>query len=396
MFIPTQQAALDQLTQFIPNAGAHYAQYRNFDFGADRRTNVSTLSPYIRRRVISERHVLGQVLTQHSRKEAEKFIQEVFWRTYWKGWLELRPYVWREYRAALDRHLNDVQTQSGLRQRWTRACLGDTGIDCFDVWAKELVKTGYLHNHTRMWFASIWVFTLELPWELGADFFLRHLLDGDPASNTLSWRWVAGLHTTGKAYLATPDNIAKFTRNRFAPTGLTPALPRLPDFTHHAPKPLGPRVIPRIAGRVGVLGHDDDMDLSDIADLGQTAVSHAYVTGLTDLSPLTLSDTVTNFVECLAQDHAARTDGAPATILRSVSDMRAWAQRHALDVIVTPYAPVGPVADMLVQFERDDAQGDPQVVQIMTGYDARAWPKATHGFFRFKSHIDEFLDRIEA
>jgi deoxyribodipyrimidine photo-lyase len=65
---------------------------------------------------------------------------------------------------------------------------------------QELVETGYLHNHARMWFASIWIFTLRLPWELGADFFLRHLLDGDAASNTLSWRWVAGLHTKGKHY----------------------------------------------------------------------------------------------------------------------------------------------------------------------------------------------------
>ena len=97
---------------------------------------------------------------------------------------------------------------------------GATGIDCFDAWARELVATGYLHNHARMWFASIWIFTLRLPWELGADFFLRHLIDGDPASNTLSWRWVAGLQTAGKTYLATAENIARFTGGRFAPQGL--------------------------------------------------------------------------------------------------------------------------------------------------------------------------------
>ena len=65
-----------------------------------------------------------------------------------------------------------------------------------------------------MWFASIWIHTLNLPWQLGADFF-KNLLDGDPASNTLSWRWVAGLHTQGKCYLATENNIKKFTNNRF-------------------------------------------------------------------------------------------------------------------------------------------------------------------------------------
>ncbi|MCK7502530.1 MAG: hypothetical protein MZW92_81430 [Comamonadaceae bacterium] len=81
-----------------------------------------------------------------------------------------------------------------------------------------------LHNHARLWFASLWIFTLELPWALGADFFLRHLLDGDPASNTLSWRWVVGLQTPGKIYLARADNIARFTAGRFpAVTGLATA-----------------------------------------------------------------------------------------------------------------------------------------------------------------------------
>lgn len=117
MFTPSYQAALENLARFLPKAGAHYAQYRNFDFGPDRRENVSILSPYIRRRILSEQAVLQQVLQHHSRKEAEKFIQEVFWRTYWKGWLELRPYIWRDYQTALDRHMNDVQTQAGLRQR---------------------------------------------------------------------------------------------------------------------------------------------------------------------------------------------------------------------------------------------------------------------------------------
>ena len=67
--------------------------------------------------------------------------------------------------------------------------------------ARELVETGYLHNHSRMWFAGYWVHVARLPWQLGAKFFQDHLLDFDPASNTLSWRWVAGLQTPGKTYL---------------------------------------------------------------------------------------------------------------------------------------------------------------------------------------------------
>ena len=394
MFTPSLSAAQQQLAAFIPNAGAYYAQQRNFDFGPDNRANVSTLSPYIRRRVLTEATVLKQVLTHHSPKDAEKFIQEIFWRTYWKGWLELRPWIWQDYRTSLDRHINEIQTQSGLRQRWVAACTGATGIDCFDSWAKELAETGYLHNHARMWFASIWIFTLELPWELGADFFIRHLLDGDPASNTLSWRWVAGKHTVGKAYLATAENISKFTSSRFDPKGLRTALPDLPDFTHPKPRPLDPRVIPTITGRVGVLTHDDDFDLGEITPLIDTAISYAHISRLDALSPLAISDRVTQFVDQLAHNHAIETHGSQRATLTSCSEIIGWAEKHQLDMILTPYAPVGPMAVCLADAETACADLGIRLVQIMTGYDARAWPKATHGFFRFKSHFDDFMDRL--
>ena len=105
-FPTTRASAVDRLNNFVPRAGTGYAKRRNFDHGAGRHTHVSCLSPFIRRRVITETEVLKSVLGHHSLKEAEKFVQEVFWRTYWKGWLEMRPSVWAEYQAQLqsDRH----------------------------------------------------------------------------------------------------------------------------------------------------------------------------------------------------------------------------------------------------------------------------------------------------
>ncbi len=158
---------------------------------------MSVLSPYIRHRLITEREVLDRVLQRHSLSVAEKFVQEVFWRGYFKGHLETRPEIWRRYCINRDEQLAAV-AQGGLARAYRRAIEGKTGIDCFDAWVEVLLETGYLHNHTRMWFASIWIFTLRLPWELGADFPYRHFIDGDPASNTLSWRWVGGLHTQGQ------------------------------------------------------------------------------------------------------------------------------------------------------------------------------------------------------
>ena len=111
--------------------------------------------------------------------------------------------------------LNKIKENFKDNQNYNNAIEGKTNIECFNYWVNELKENNYLHNHTRMWFASIWIFTLELPWQLGAEFFMQHLYDGDAASNTLGWRWVAGVQTQGKHYLASEWNIKKFTNNRF-------------------------------------------------------------------------------------------------------------------------------------------------------------------------------------
>jgi hypothetical protein len=161
--------------------------------------------------VISELEVIKKSLNKFSFTKNEKFIQEVLWRTYWKGWLELRPAVWTDYLNELKKIREEFKDNADYK----KAIEANTNIECFNEWVNELKENNYLHNHARMWFASIWVFTLELPWQLGAEFFMKHLFDGDAAANTLGWRWVAGIQTQGKNYLASEWNIKKFTNNRF-------------------------------------------------------------------------------------------------------------------------------------------------------------------------------------
>ncbi len=211
IFEASRAKALDQLNNFVDNHLAEYSKLRNFDFGPEKRSNISCLSPYITHGVINEKEVIQKALSKFSFSKNEKFIQEVLWRTYWKGWLELRPNVWTDYLVELKQIRNEFKNN----QDYLSAIEGKTNIDCFNGWVTELKENNYLHNHTRMWFASIWIFTLELPWQLGAEFFMKHLFDGDAASNTLGWRWVAGIQTQGKHYLASEWNIKKFTNNRF-------------------------------------------------------------------------------------------------------------------------------------------------------------------------------------
>ena len=210
-FEASKAAALNRLNNFVEQNLSEYSKLRNFDFGPENRTNISGLSPYITHGVINEKEVIEKSLSKFSFSKNEKFIQEVLWRTYWKGWLELRPNVWTDYVAEL----NKIREEYKDNQNYKNAIDGKTNIECFNYWVTELKENNYLHNHTRMWFASIWIFTLELPWQLGVEFFMQHLYDGDSASNTLGWRWVAGIQTHGKHYLASEWNIKKFTNNRF-------------------------------------------------------------------------------------------------------------------------------------------------------------------------------------
>ena len=210
-FGTSRASAIEKLNKFVEQNLFEYSRLRNFDYGPSNRSNISCLSPYITHGVISELEVIKKSLNKFSFSKNEKFIQEVLWRTYWKGWLELRPAVWTDYLNELKKIREEFKDNANYK----KAIEANTNIECFNEWINELKENNYLHNHARMWFASIWVFTLELPWQLGAEFFMKHLYDGDAAANTLGWRWVAGIQTQGKNYLASEWNIKKFTNNRF-------------------------------------------------------------------------------------------------------------------------------------------------------------------------------------
>ena len=208
---PTRIEAKKNLTYFIEEKLINYSKLRNFKFDIDDKTTTSNLSPYITHGILSENEVIRESLKKHSYLTSEKFIQEVLWRIYWRGWLELRPQVWKNYL----KNLKKLKDEFKDNRKYIQVTEGNSNIECFNDWVKELKESNYLHNHARMWFASIWIFTFNLPWELGAAFFMKYLYDGDTASNTLSWRWVAGIQTKGKHYLAKEWNIRKFTNEKY-------------------------------------------------------------------------------------------------------------------------------------------------------------------------------------
>jgi deoxyribodipyrimidine photo-lyase len=374
--VPTRAAGLARLAEFTPFMGEAYAAKRNYDAGPKLHEAVSRLSPWLTHRLISEAEVIEAAMAAHGAQRADKFIQEVLWRTYWKGWLQQRPGVWRDYREAVAAALPG-HSEAAM------AMAGQTGIACMDEWARELVQTGYLHNHARMWFASIWCFTLMLPWQRGADFFLRHLLDADAASNTLSWRWVAGLQTRGKHYVARAENIARYTNGRFNPAGQLNESP--------SPLPAGP-VEPRVAiaapaalptGRVALLLHEHDL-LPETLDLGQAElVAIGGMAAPEARSPGGCAALAQTWAQSALKDgleRAALHFGVAAT---GLSDVAGWAEAAGCENIVTPFAPVGWVADRLAAIADELRPTGIRLHFVGREWDNRRWPHATAGFFGF-------------
>lgn len=388
VWTPTRAAGLARLAAFLPAAGRAYAAQRNVDRGPADRSNVSALSPWIRRRLLTEDEVVRAVLSQHTAQAAEKFIQEVLWRSYWKGWLEARPGMLAQFHSERSAQEARVQQSPESLRRLLQAQHGHTGIECFDAWVAELLGSGWLHNHTRMWFASIWIFTLKLPWQLGAAFFYEHLLDADPASNTLSWRWVAGLHTPGKHYLARADNIRLNTLGRFDPQGeLDEAAAALTaPWPNPVPEPIPAADVPG-TGKFALLLTDEDLHPESWSFTGE--VSALAVLAL----PAGPERPAARFTIGARDDalHRAQSHFGVCGATVAGDHLISWARGHGVRELVTAYAPAGTVAVELERLEPALNAAGIRLVRLRRAWDERCWPYATAGFFKLKARMPTLL-----
>ncbi|NJR76514.1 MAG: deoxyribodipyrimidine photo-lyase [Scytonema sp. CRU_2_7] len=195
-----RKAAVEALQKVDP---VRYGKTRNFFTGA-----VTRLSPYIRYGVLSLReirdHVLGRVKHQD---DANKLINELGWRDYWQRlYVKLGDHIWKdqeEYKTGYTVAQYASELPDDIKQ-------GTTGRVCIDSFNQDLRETGYLHNHARMWMAAYIIHWQRTRWQAGAKWFLEHLLDGDPASNNMSWQWVASTFSH-KPYFFNRENLERYT-----------------------------------------------------------------------------------------------------------------------------------------------------------------------------------------
>ena len=374
----TRASAIGNLEDFVENNLGEYSRLRNFDFGPNKRSNTSCLSPYITHGVINEKEVIRKSLDKFSFSKNEKFIQEVLWRTYWKGWMELRSGVWDDYLIDLKRIKEEFRDNGD----YLNAIEGKTKIECFNEWVNELKTYNYLHNHTRMWFASIWIFTLELPWQLGAEFFMQHLYDGDTASNTLGWRWVAGIQTQGKHYLASEWNIKKFTNNRFENIKLNEnAPPKINDKnytilhkTFENPENIEEKDLLVFENNLG-------FEITDFAN--QKLKKILLISNKNENRTIKLSENVSNFKGSLIENQRKRLE--EKSIDCEIIDIK---EIKNLGSCYCLYPTVGENLDYINQNSLNN------IDFLYRKLDQNSWKFCNKGFFNFKKYIPKIVENL--
>ena len=373
---PTNKADIyKNLDFFIENFLQNYASKRNFDLGPPH-PNVSKLSPYIKRRFLSEKEILETIFPKYSLNLVDKFVQEIFWRTYWRGWLEFHPKVYSEFEKNIKQY--EIPKK--------------TGIECFDHWTEELLDTGYLHNHARMWYASIWIFTLKRSWEEGAKFFSDYLIDWCPASNTLGWRWVAGLQTIGKNYIARSENIKTFTNNKFYPEN------QLNETSSpiHSKINLNKHIISKIQydevniknldkSNSGLVLTNNDLSLhksfNENIDHFEKCIFYMKGRSKSKLVNNFEKDLIINVLE----------DITDCEFISSFDKLVLWAKNKKIRNLVFPFETVGNKIlnneNLILRLKSQNIN----CIFFLRNWDKQAFPYTKKGFFPFKKKIPELL-----
>ena len=373
-FKTSRKEALEVLENYVEKEITNYNSKRNFDFGPLNRENVSCLSPYITHRLITEYEVTKKVLSKHPHQKVEKYIQEIFWRVYWKGWLELRPKVWSDF-------IEDLKIIEE-NENYQKAINAQTDIQCFNDWVRELKENNYLHNHTRMWFASIWIFTLNLPWQKGAEFFMKHLLDGDAASNTLSWRWVAGLQTKGKHYVAQAWNISKFTNNKYQKVELNENALPLTDTREYKLK--APEISKEDIGSDTLLFFENDLNIESLKLKKYQNIFCIFISN--EKRKIKLDEKVLNFKKKIIDDQTKR---FPDTKVLEETQFEELAEKtKKFDII---YPSIGENLSFLKLIKK---KKNLEYNFLVREGDEFCWQFSNKGYFNFKSNIPKIIQKI--
>ncbi|WP_085047440.1 FAD-binding domain-containing protein, partial [Brevirhabdus pacifica] len=335
--------ALNILNAFLPDAAGEHA-------------DIAALAPYLRHRLLSEAELLEAALARHGAANLPGLMRLMSRRLHARAWIQARPSVWYGYRQGVATAADKMQRDEGLHQAWQDACDGQTGIEPFNAWARELVDTGTLAHRKRRWFASVWIFTLRLPWELGADFFMRHLLDGDPSLNTVLWREVAGLQD-GHPYLVTVEEIAEGSPpgHGLCHSALTRAARAIGGEAPPLPAPINWERADRI-GATGLVVHEDDLSPEKLLPHDLDIAEIRFLSSTEERAVMPPASAVLGFAQVGMADARRRLGPSekpvrPLAPWGTVEATLEWVLDRGLRQVVTAHAQVGPAAEKLADLE---------------------------------------------
>ena len=393
MFESSISAAEKNFISYLPKTGLYYEKNRNFSLDLETKKNTtSLLSPYIRYRAISEETILKKVLEYSGPNKAEKYIQEIFWRTYWKGWLEHRPEVYSDY---LD-DKNKLYKEFENKKYYLNAVNANTNLSFFNKWVNDLKHNNYLHNHVRMWFASIWIFTLKLPWQLGADFFMQNLLDGDPASNTLSWRWSAGIHTKGKNYIARKSNIEKYSDIKLKPNeNLLENEEPLIENKDYKISNLKINNLPKISDISYIIIPTDEINILKDLNLNNCNAFGGYPKE--DYNDHNFSNNILDHIKnlvlsCYKDDNFYRDTLIEVSFENYYEDLDKWIIKNNINTIHLPYVTQGNWKKIYKKIIKK--YPNINFIKFNRNYDINSWIYSKKGYFKFKQNIPEIISNL--
>ncbi len=403
----TRGSALTQFSIALQSAKA-YSKNRNFVTATHQ--NVTRMSPATRHRLVTETELAHLVLAKYKLQETEKLVQEIYWRMYFKGNLEQQPGVWEQWRNSVMGDSHDKFTKRAAEKIES----GECDVDVINYFSRELVERGYMHNHARMWFAAYWIHTAKLPWELGAAFFYRHLLDGDAASNTLSWRWVAGIHTPGKAYLARASNIEKYCERALLGDSNTLSViadgsvrERIPVDQANRSRVQLPSISANLKGfasqpnhRIGLWIHADDLSVDVWLAQPEHAAfltSQPFIAALCAYPPsladqYQFSELRRQHITTAFEDAALRMRALTCHLAKPVEEnycdrlidsLQAFVKKHALTHVIAMRPFVGELWDEAGAIEAALAEHGARVQWLRREEDTALFPSANGGFFNF-------------
>lgn len=358
VLVPTREAGLERLRAFLPRAGRWYANHGGIDHGPERRNNTAGLSSWIRLRIITPEEALAAAEAEHGRASIAAFREEIEAPLRRRAWLAARPEVWRAQRLRVEQLFRSMAKSPTLLGAYDEALEGRTGIDAFDAWVRELAEIGWLHPVSLRAFASLWIFSLRLPWELGADLHYRMALDGQ-AADLLLWREVAGLERGVPPYVVTADEITEISGRRFQPKrrlveeharALTE--PRAKRRATAA-EPAAPEPVP-LSGAWGWLITDDDLSAAAPAE---APAAIAALSTAPHRSPFGLGERLSAWLDGALTDaleRASAATGVPGERLDDTdwtTSLLGWATGREFTRILARPAP-GPARERLGASQR--------------------------------------------